>query len=506
MKKVLVVLVVLVVAILVLTGCSNVSKSINTANDVKDKRVVTVAGTNTVSYINHNLPNATLIESKSFDSAVEILKSNKADCIIFDKTILGNINESDEELTILSDVLSTESYALAVAKGNKELLDEVNQFIDKIELDGTLTDMVERWVVKADTKLPKIDIKGGKGEIKIGIPSDLYLPTCAKVDGEYTGIAVELANRFASENGYELKLVVKKISELMDAVNSGEIDIISSDLTVSNERASKVDFSRVYYKSSLGIMKLTNPPTNAVFAAIGGFFTDIGESINSTFIIENRWELILEGLLVTVIISVCSLIFGTILGGCICALRRSKKRFISGIAKVYIRIMQGIPVVIMLMILFYAIFASVDIDAIIVSIIGFSMNFAAYSSEMFRTGIDSVDKGQLEAARATGFNKLQTFIFIVLPQALRQIIPVFRGEFINMVKMTSVVGYIAIQDLTKMSDIIRSRTYEAFFPLIVTAIIYFIITYLFVIVLNYIDKIIDPKLRKRVVKGVSLND
>jgi polar amino acid transport system substrate-binding protein len=241
------------------------------------------------------------------------------------------------------------------------------------------------------------------------------------------------------------------------------------------------------------------------------FLTGLGDSFTRTFLLENRWRLVLSGLRVTVVISLFSLIFGTVLGALVCAMRRGKievyniklYKVTSAIAKIFIRVVQGMPIIVMLMMLYYVVFARVDIDAMVVAVIGFSMNFAAYTSEMFRTGIDTVDKGQQEAAAASGFSKFRTFTLIVLPQAARHVIPVFKGEFVSMVKMTSVVGYIAIQDLTKVSDIIRSRTYEAFFPLIATAVIYFAVTYLFILILNSVEFKIDPKSRKRVVRGVA---
>ena len=115
-----------------------------------------------------------------------------------------------------------------------------------------------------------------------------------------------------------------------------------------------------------------------------------------------------------------------------------------------------------------------------------------------------MDKGQIEAASAIGFSKFKVFSKIAFPQAARNALPVYKGEFISLVKSTSIVGYIAIQDLTKASDIIRSRTYEAFFPLIATAVIYFLVTYIFILILNAIEKKIDPKRRKRTLKGVEL--
>ncbi len=151
------------------------------------------------------------------------------------------------------------------------------------------------------------------------------------------------------------------------------------------------------------------------------------------------------------------------------------------------------------MIIFYVVFASVDINPIIVAVIAFGLNFAAYVSEMFRTGIEGVDRGQTEAGIAIGFTKVETFIHIVLPQAARRILPVYKGEMVSLVKMTSIVGYIAVQDLTKASDIIRSRTFDAFFPLIMVAVLYFLISWLLILSLEFVERKTNPKLKRRAV-------
>ena len=203
-----------------------------------------------------------------------------------------------------------------------------------------------------------------------------------------------------------------------------------------------------------------------------------------------------NGIGVTIFISILSAVFGTVLGFLICLMRLSKNKVADAIAITYIRILQGTPMVVLLMILFYVVFARTGIDGVWVAIIGFGMNFGAYVSEMMRTGIEAVDRGQMEAALALGYSKPRAFFKIVVPQAARHFLPVYQGEFISLVKMTSVVGYIAIHDLTKASDIIRSRTYEAFFPLVTTAIIYFIIAWLLTRALTAIQKRIDPVRRR----------
>ncbi|MCK9212344.1 MAG: amino acid ABC transporter permease [Ignavibacteriaceae bacterium] len=223
------------------------------------------------------------------------------------------------------------------------------------------------------------------------------------------------------------------------------------------------------------------------------FLNGITESFHNNIIIENRYLLIIDGLKTTAIISILATIFGTLLGGLVCFMRMSRKKILLLPAKIYISILRGTPVLVVLMIIFYVVFASIDIDPMIVAVIAFGLNFAAYVSEMFRTGIEGIDKGQTEAGIAMGFSKIKTFIYIILPQAVRRILPVFKGEVISLVKMTSIVGYIAVQDLTKASDIIRSRTFDAFFPLIMVAVMYFFIAWLLMLSLGYVERLTNPK-------------
>ncbi len=221
--------------------------------------------------------------------------------------------------------------------------------------------------------------------------------------------------------------------------------------------------------------------------ALTGCESSIAESFKSNIIHQKRYLLILEGLRTTIVISLLSTVLGTIVGGLICFMRMSKRKILQIPAKIYISILRGTPVLVLLMIIFYVAFASVDINPVFVAVIAFGLNFAAYVSEMFRTGIQSIERGQTEAGIALGFTKIQTFIYIILPQAVKRILPVYKGEMISLVKMTSVVGYIAVHDLTKASDIIRSRTYDAFFPLIMVAVLYFLISWLLMLLLGYAE-------------------
>ena len=226
------------------------------------------------------------------------------------------------------------------------------------------------------------------------------------------------------------------------------------------------------------------------------FITSIMESFEKNFITESRYQLILQGIGTTSIITVLSVIFGSILAFFICLFRRTDSLLANKIANLYVKLLQGTPLVVLLMILYYVVFGKSGISSIWVAVIGFSLNFGAYTSEILRSGIESIDGGQREAALALGYSENQAFFKFIFPQASVRQIPVYRGEIISLLKNTSIVGYIAIQDLTKMSDIIRSRTYEAFFPLIATAIIYFILAWIIALILNLVLKKIDPRAKK----------
>ncbi len=200
-----------------------------------------------------------------------------------------------------------------------------------------------------------------------------------------------------------------------------------------------------------------------------------------------------RGLWATFLIAFCSVFFGTLVGAGVCFLRMSRNKILEWMARVYIDVMRGMPILVLLMLMYYVAFAGSSLDAIYVAIITFSLNFGAYVSEMFRSSISSIDRGQSEAGIAMGFSPFQTFFYIVLPQAVRRVLPVYKGEMISLIKNTSVVGYIAIEDLTKMTDLIRARTFEPFFPLIMVALLYFLIAWLFSMSLNCVGKQINPE-------------
>lgn len=211
------------------------------------------------------------------------------------------------------------------------------------------------------------------------------------------------------------------------------------------------------------------------------------------FIEDDRWKYIADGLGVTLEVTIFAVIIGIFLGFVVAVIRAThdmtgKLTILNFITRVYLTVIRGTPVVVQLLIIYFVIFGSVKIDKVIVAVIAFGINSGAYVAEIVRGGIMSVDKGQLEAGRSLGFNYVQTMFYIVLPQAFKNIFPALCNEFIVLLKETSVSGYIAMQDLTKGGDIIRSRTYDAFMPLVAVAIIYLLIVMLLEFVFNKLER------------------
>lgn len=223
------------------------------------------------------------------------------------------------------------------------------------------------------------------------------------------------------------------------------------------------------------------------------FFMKIFDMINKTLFVDNRYEYILTGLFNTVIIAFFAVILGTVIGIIISVIRNNyeingKFKFLNYLANLYVTIIRGTPVILQLMIIYYVVFKSVNINIIIVGILAFGINSGAYVSEIIRAGINSIDKGQMEAGFALGLKYSEVMRFIILPQAIRNILPALGNEFITLLKETSVGAYIGIVELTKASDIIASRTYDYFFPLIFIALIYLLMTYALSKLVNKLER------------------
>lgn len=211
------------------------------------------------------------------------------------------------------------------------------------------------------------------------------------------------------------------------------------------------------------------------------------------FIKDDRWMYIVDGLKVTLLVTFFAVLIGIVIGFLVATVRSTydktgKLKILNILCQIYLTVIRGTPVVVQLLIIYFVIFGNVNIDKIPVAIMAFGFNSGAYVAEIFRSGIMSVDGGQFEAGRSLGFNYVQTMRYIIMPQAFKNVLPALGNEFIVLLKETSVAGYIALQDLTKAGDIIRSRTYDAFMPLIAVALIYLAMVLVFTKLVNMLER------------------
>jgi polar amino acid transport system substrate-binding protein len=473
----------------------------SSVDDIANKRIGIFTGTVHDAFLAQNYPKAKRLLYDFTSDMILSLKTGKIDVIMMDLITAKIIMKHNPELGLLSDDIFNTPLGVGFRKDNPALTREFNQFISEIRANGIHNEMSERWFINdaEEAEMPQFNNPVSNKKLNVGVSVE-DLPYVSYKNGEFVGFDIEMMRRFAEWGNYQLEIIMIDFPALIPALVSGKVQVITDGISISEERAKQIDFSEPYAEFRTGVLVArknmagyVEPDSEYVKTP---FFTALANSFHNNIMLEKRYLLILDGLKVTFIISILAALLGTLIGSLLCFLRMSKNKATSTITSLFIDLIRGTPVLVFLMIIFYVVFASVNINPVIVAVVAFGINFGAYVSEMFRSSIESIDRGQREAGIASGFTKAQTFLHIIMPQALQRVLPVYKGEFISLVKMTSIVGYIAVQDLTKASDIIRSRTFDAFFPLIMAAVLYIIIAALFTWLLSRIEISVDPKRRK----------
>lgn len=405
-----------------------------------------------------------------------------------------DLKESHPDLAFIEEPIVTMFFGFGTRNDErgKALCEELNAYFSKIRSNGEYDKLRAKWEDPERTGDVMGDYRftGEKGTLKIST-GGLWNPMTFYVGKNLTGEFVELINGFCMDAGYTPVIEAMSFEAEVTGLASGEYDIVADSITVTEERTDNICVTDALLSGSTYLLVKAERLQKEVSKS-SVFFENLGKSIKRNFIDEGRYKMLLSGLGVTIGLSLIAGILGTVLGGFICFLRMSKNSFCAAFASLYIRVFRGIPVLVSLMVLYYVVFGNTSMSAFWVSAIAFSLDFSAYCAEIFRSGIEAVPTGQARAAKALGFKPVHAFRKVVWPQAMVHILPVYSGQFIATVKLTSIAGYIAVVDLTKASDIIRSRTFEAFFPLLFTALVYFLISALLVLILRLIENRITP--------------
>ncbi len=490
-----------------------------TYSDYNGKKIGIITGTNFEPPTFKFFPDSEYLYFNGNTDIIEALRTKKIDGFILDEPVLRVLSSEQSDISYIKEKLADDNYAFGFTKNDERvdaIRNEFNEFLKTIKADGTLQELNDIWFGDDESK-KVVDLTGFSGKNLNVVTTALEVPFTYYKDNKLVGLTINLVEMFCRKYGYVPNIEDVDYSARVPGLVSGRYDMCAGAFTITEERLESINFSDVIYEGGICLAVRTedlvgetagNPAadTGNSFDTVEeeGFFEGIASSFNKNFIREDRWKLILEGVGTTCAITALTVLFGTILAFLICMFRRIDSILANKICNLYVKLLQGTPILVLLMILYYVVFGKSGLEAIWVAVIGFSLNLGAFGSEIMRSGIEGVDPGQREAALALGYTENQAFFKFIFPQASLRFLPVYRGEIISLLKNTSIVGYIAIQDLTKMSDIIRSRTFEAFFPLIVTAVIYFILAWIISMILARLLILIDPRRKKKGVKGVAV--
>lgn len=451
--------------------------------DYNGKTMGTMVGSTMEKDIEKHFPESPILYFDGISEMSTALAVGKIDAFAFNVRTINMISKQIPEITAFPTELEVRQRYYCFQKNAKgaELCKQMNEMVREFRADGTLEAIEEIWFGEDDSKkvIDWSGLTGENGVLNVGTNSDDVPYNYYNANRELSGVNVDLIVRFCRRYGYKLNITdTSAASSLLAGLTQGRFDTLINLLSYSPERAETVLYSDPVLNnvSTLAVRAVDLDQVSSVTEA--GFFEKISNSFYKNFILESRWKLIADGIKTTCFITLLALVFGTLLAFVVYIYRSSGSRVANIVCDLFVSITHGMPMVVLLLILYYIVFVKSSMAAEWIAVIGFTLHYTAVTSEVFRSGINGVDPGQREAALALGFREREAFFKFIFPQAIELVMPVYCTNAVTLLKGTAVVGYISIKDLTKMSDIIRSKTYEAIFPLIATAILYMVIGWL----------------------------
>lgn len=482
----------LLMMVMALAGCGSKTEAsdIATIDDLEGKKIGVQIGTTGDIYVSDYEGDeaGTVVERYNKGSdAISSLKTGKIDCVVIDEEPAKEYVKRNSDLSILEEEFALEEYAILVAKENPELTASINDALAELEAEGTLQTIIDHYIGQdevvglAYTSPEGLDYANGT----LVMATNAQFPPYEYYDNsDIVGIDAEMARAIADKLNMELVIEDMDFDAIITAVAGGKADIGVAGMTITEDRLKNVDFTTPYTTAKQVI--IVRNGESQVFASIK-------DNFYQCFIEDSRYEYLLQGLGNTLIISLFAVLLGVIIGFFVAIIRATHDknggfRILNAVCRVYLTVIRGTPAMIQLLIIYYVIFASSNVSKVVVAALAFGINSGAYVAEIIRGGIMSLDQGQFEGARSLGLTHFQTMIYVVLPQTFKNTLPALANEFIVLIKETSISGYIGLKDLTMGGNIIRSNTYQAFFPLITVAIIYLVIVMVLTAGVNKLER------------------
>ena len=505
MKTKILLITAVVLLLSMLMGCSSSGKEELTSLDQLNGCLVGVqTGTQYEDAFLQRCPDAKIQLFSVANDMLIALKQGKLDAVLAETVVIPQIKSEHPWIYEVPEPIDSYDivFGFGKTKNAKILKDQFNDFIASIKQNGVYDEMESYWMhnFSPDTCVTdKSGITGENGKLTIALEGG-YEPYAYHGFGELQGYDVDFIYRFCREYGYTPVFYEINYDAISAGLESGKFDI-GTNLLYTQEREGSIEMSDPYNALEIKAVVAGGPMEST------GFFQSLKNSFHKTFVKDSRWMLFADGAKVTLFMTVVSMLMGTCLGFLLYLLCRDSSGAMR-LTELVSFIIGTTPTILFLMILYYVVFGSWNISGIWVSVVAFSLLFGTSVYDMITDGIAAVGIQQYEGARALGYGKNQTLFHVLLPQAARHIFPRYKNEIIALIKETSIVGYIAVSDLTKMSDIVRNRTYEAFFPLISTAVIYFAITGLLIALIKRIEIKFDPKRRtpEQIASGIQVKE
>ena len=420
-------------------------------------------------------PEAKCVYLDGVSHMTQNLKQGKIDGFLMARNIVVNLQKEGVDIDFLPDTLCTVPcvYAFTVSDRGKKLWQQMNTFLADIRADGTLERLQHKWMDgdERDRTFTRASLTGENGTIVVGSSAET-VPYSYMKDNELTGFEIEIIDLFCAANGYRYEVKTNNFDAMLADVSLGKIDIGASYIEWLPDREGNVLFSAPTDEGYC-VMVVRSEEVSST-----GFLSWLKRGFVNTLIVEDRWQMIVEGMGVTVLITVFAALLGTLLGFLVYLLYREGFKLVNKAIDLSVTALQGVPDLILLMFFYYVIFGSVNVGGTVVAIVAFAIILSVSVFIMLKSGSESIHKGQMEAALALGFTERRAYLKFVLPQVVTVFFPTYKKALVDMMLSTAIVGYVAVQDLTRMGDLIRARTFDAFVPLIVVSVIYFLLSWL----------------------------
>ena len=476
-------------AALVLVACSGKEREtimLRSEADLSGLRVVTLAGSSYDVELSKREDVTLLLYNNSSD-CLQALITDKADVMANDEIVFNTAIREDNGVKIA--FLGDHSFptAFMFRKDESELAATCTAVQQRMLEDGSMQQLKDYWLsdrYAATTTFTHITYETEGSPLRVAAAASTA-PIAFQSGDDWYGIEIDLLRELGKELRRPLEIKFYDPTSCILALKSGLADVACGCIFITPEREEEFLFAEPYHEYHPAYFVLDRD----VKKQNVGIIPWLKQSIKKNLLTEKRGRYITDGLLETLKISILAILLGSLLGILLYMMTRSRRGWIRSIATAYNSFLSGIPELVLLLILFYVVFAKSGIPSDIVAVIAFAMYFASGACDIYKTSLDAIPGGQTEAGLALGFTRSQTFFNIVFPQALRRGLPLYKGQCISTLKGTSIVGYIAIQDLTRAGDLIRSRTFDAILPLLMVTVFYFLLVWLIGLLL----KLASPK-------------